>query len=197
VAVILDASTATNPTSASNNPDKVGAPDTVATSVLSHCRFAIATAIVIGLFATTNDWLTDGAAANEESPACNAVTVHVPADTIVTETPDTVHTPTVDDANVAESPDDAVARGAKFASPYVLAANGLNVIVWLLNPAVTVCVTRGAAATFEFPAWSAATTHEPEVRNVTTPPDREQTVPLPVVTANDTTRPDVDVAVGV
>jgi hypothetical protein len=123
--------------------------------------------------------------------------VHIPADTIVTEPLETVHTLAVDDANATGNCDDADARGAKFASPYVLAANGLNVIVWLLNPAVTVCVTRGAAATFEFPAWSAATTHEPEVRNVTTPPDREQTVPLPVVTANDTTRPDVDVAVGV
>jgi hypothetical protein len=123
--------------------------------------------------------------------------VHIPADTIVTEPLETVHTLAVDDANATGNCDDAVASGAKFASPYVLVANGLNVIVWLLNPAVTVCVTRGAAATLEFPAWSAATTHWPELRNVTTPPDREQTVPLPVVTANDTTRPDVDVAVGV
>jgi hypothetical protein len=106
------------------------------------------TIIVIGLFATSNERLTSGAAAKDESPPCDAVIVHVPADTIVTESFDTVHTLTVDDPNATGScdgcdddADTANAATAKAKSPYVLAVNGSKVMVWLINPAVTVCVT--------------------------------------------------------
>jgi hypothetical protein len=155
------------------------------------------TIIVIGLFATSNERLTSDAAANDESPPCDAVIVHVPADTIVTETFDTVHTLTVDDPNATGSCDDAVAATVKSNSPYVLAVNGSKVMVWLINPAVTVCVTWGATRKFVFPAWLAAITHVPDVAKVTTPLAREHTLPAPVVIVNDTDKPDVDVAVGV
>jgi hypothetical protein len=46
-------------------------------------------------------------------PACEASTVHVPALTSVTETPDTVHTGAVIDAKATVSPDDAEALTVK------------------------------------------------------------------------------------
>jgi hypothetical protein len=119
----------------------VGAPDTVAVRVLSHCRFAIATVIVIGFGATVNDRLTDGATAYDKSPPCDAVTMHNPTDTTVTKPPDTVHTLAVNDANATGSCDDADAATVKSNSPYVLPDNGSKVMVWLINPAVTSCVT--------------------------------------------------------
>ena len=113
-----------------------------------------------------------GAAAHVPLPGCEARIVQVPAVTIVTCVPATVHTDDVSDAKPTVRPLVAVAEIPTGASPYVaLTPERSNEIVWASRPVPTgkLCWTWAAAWWFASPAWSAERMHVPSASAVTTP----------------------------
>src|ERR1043166_4336205 len=82
--------------------------------------------------------------------------VQVPAATIWTVLPLTVHTGAVVLLKLTASPLLALALTGKSALPKVLLARAPKVIVWLPLATPKVCVTCVAAVQLVFPAWLAA-----------------------------------------
>ena len=68
--------------------------------------------IVCATFAMVMRFVTDDAALHVPSPACDAITLHVPAPTTLRAVPDTVQTADVEDVNDTASPDEDVAARA-------------------------------------------------------------------------------------
>ena len=127
-----------------------------------------------GSWRAWNDWVTSGAASKAEFPAWAAVIVQVPGATVVTEPAAvTVHTPGVPELNTTASPDDAAADTENVALAGS-AASGPKVIVCPrragpLGTDGNDCVTSGAAAKSEFPAWAAVIVQVPGATVVTEP----------------------------
>ena len=93
----------------------VGTP---ADAVVPSKAFVSVTAVtVIARWATVKDRSTSGAGAHVALPGCDARIVQVPAVTIVTSVPATVHTDDVSDAKPTVRPLVAVAEIATGASP--------------------------------------------------------------------------------
>lgn len=91
---------------------------------------------------------TSGAGAYVALPACEARIVHVPAATIVTVVPLTVHVGTVRLEKVTVRPEDAVADTVNGALPNVLLLNAANVIVcavWACTPLASSKASNGRA----------------------------------------------------
>ena len=63
------------------------------------------------------------------SPACEAVNVHVPTDTIVTLNPLTVQTEVVDEAKVTVNDDDALGASVNGVADHARSVGSANVIV--------------------------------------------------------------------
>ncbi len=78
---------------------------------------------------TVNERTTSVAGPMFPFPACEAVMVHVPAETMWTVEPDTVQMPVVEEANVTVNPESLVAETPKSASPKVLFGSDANVMV--------------------------------------------------------------------
>ena len=68
--------------------------------------------IVCAAFAMVMLFVKDGAALHVPSPACDAITLHVPAPTTLRAVPDTVQTVDGEDVNDTASPDEDVAARA-------------------------------------------------------------------------------------
>ena len=122
--------------------------------------------------------VTCGAAEKLVFPTWSAAITQLPAVTIVTVVPETVHTPVDSDEYVGVRPELAVASGLIANVPdgtNVCDACAPNVMVCAAGPMATVCVTCGAAEKFVFPAWSAAMTQLPAVTIVTVVPETVQT----------------------
>jgi hypothetical protein len=101
--------------------------------------------------------------------------VDVPAATIVTVEPLTVHTGVVVDANETVKPDDAVAETEKGALPYVLPESAPNVMVCDALATVKERSTLGAAAYVALPACEARIVQVPAATIVTVLPLTVQT----------------------
>src|SRR3954454_6773660 len=117
----------TEPVSTSN---PMAAGVTVAVSVAGSLYWTLVaeTETLVGAFAIENVRTTSSAAFQSSLPACDAVTSQEPAPVRCTLPLTIVHAP--DAAYATARPEDAVAPGAKSASPYVLPAIDGNVIVW-------------------------------------------------------------------
>ena len=129
--------------------------------------------------ATVNVRATGVAAAVVLLPGWLAVMVQLPADTSVSVVPDTVHTPSVDDAKLTVRPELAVATSADGATPKVWLPGEVKLMVCDASgavPTVMVTVTFAPAATLALPAWLATIVQVPADTSVSA-------VPLTVHTA--------------
>ncbi len=108
-------------------------------------------------------------------PACEAVSIHVPAAIGVAVLPATVQMPVVEEAKLTVSPELAVALRLSGA-PTVCAAMALNVIVWPCAFTTKLCATAGAAAYVAFPGCEAVIVQVPSATNVALVPDTVHTL---------------------